>query len=418
MSAMLNEYSGYHPKSRDEILDVIDATRLSASEFHYRYIQQRRPCIIKNFTPLHSGHEWTNDYLRQHAGDVSVRAERRLADGMFGLSKRDVMKFADVISAVEAHDDSLYMTTQYGDDDEDANEHEDDDGDDDESANNDDVDDIRYLIAPPLTALLPSFTLTPPLLSSLCLHQVNMWFGHARNKSSSSLHHDYHDNLYCLLRGTKHLILFSPGDMPTLQAHSSHPLRGIHTNGLAYYDEGRYADGSTDHERFVEKRLMLEERLQRAAATLKSARAKSAKQSAERELEEAKDAMEELLMDMAMKRASQRGSKHDDSDGDDDDDDDDDEEAADGFDEDLHDDFDDYNDDNDDKLIGDQDDLHKNNQTAQKRSRESALNDSSAPHKQPRTSDAEQTPPNFSSFSSLSPPESTTPDTRDTNSIR
>jgi hypothetical protein len=41
----------------------------------------------------------------------------------------------------------------------------------------------------------------------------------SRHGASSGLHHDYHDNLYVLLKGRKRFQLFAPGEAPRMYAH-------------------------------------------------------------------------------------------------------------------------------------------------------------------------------------------------------
>ena len=60
------------------------------------------------------------------------------------------------------------------------------------------------LMSAPLDKLKDDFPLRPRLTGGLLPQTVNLWMGHSSNKGSSSgLHHDFHDNLYVLLRGKK-----------------------------------------------------------------------------------------------------------------------------------------------------------------------------------------------------------------------
>lgn len=51
--------------------------------------------------------------------------------------------------------------------------------------------------------------------------------------SSSGLHHDFHDNLYILLRGRKRFRLWSPDHAPQLYTHGH--LECVHPNGRIIY---------------------------------------------------------------------------------------------------------------------------------------------------------------------------------------
>ena len=61
------------------------------------------------------------------------------------------------------------------------------------------------IMSSPVTELFSAgdFSLSPRLLPHLVLFNANLWFGNSPNGSSSGLHHDFHDNLYILLRGKK-----------------------------------------------------------------------------------------------------------------------------------------------------------------------------------------------------------------------
>ena len=52
--------------------------------------------------------------------------------------------------------------------------------------------------------------------------------------SSSRLHHDYHDNLYILLRGRKRFRLFPPSMARRMYTHGQ--IRTVHPNGRIVYE--------------------------------------------------------------------------------------------------------------------------------------------------------------------------------------
>jgi len=64
--------------------------------------------------------------------------------------------------------------------------------------------------------------------------------------SSSGLHHDFHDNLYILLRGSKRFRLFPPSSAPDMYVTGN--IRHIYPNGRIVYDgQGDIqADGSSE----------------------------------------------------------------------------------------------------------------------------------------------------------------------------
>lgn len=63
-----------------------------------------------------------------------------------------------------------------------------------------------------MTQLEGDYPLRPSLMGSLVPQNLNIWMGRSQEGTSSGLHHDYHDNLYVLLRGRKAFRLYSPAD--------------------------------------------------------------------------------------------------------------------------------------------------------------------------------------------------------------
>ena len=73
--------------------------------------------------------------------------------------------------------------------------------------------------------------------------QYNMWFGRSSEGSSSGLHHDFHDNIYVLLRGRKEFRLFSPRCLDVLAPAGLRQAQ-LHSNGLISYVPGLRDDGA------------------------------------------------------------------------------------------------------------------------------------------------------------------------------
>ena len=75
---------------------------------------------------------------------------------------------------------------------------------------------LRLLFGP-LARLSNDFS-APNWFLANRLYSANLWIGRSDPVSGqrSQLHHDYHDNLYTLLKGRKELLLFSPADTPNL----------------------------------------------------------------------------------------------------------------------------------------------------------------------------------------------------------
>lgn len=70
-----------------------------------------------------------------------------------------------------------------------------------------------------------------------------MWFGNTKKKTSTGLHHDFHDNFYIMIRGRKKFRLFSPRCAEGLGV--SKPIVRIHPNGLIAYDSVTRSDGKS-----------------------------------------------------------------------------------------------------------------------------------------------------------------------------
>eukprot|EP00955_Chlamydomonas_euryale_P006348 67490-Chlamydomonas_euryale.AAC.2 len=68
--------------------------------------------------------------------------------------------------------------------------------------------------------------------------------GVSRGGASSGLHHDFHDNLYVLLRGRKRFRLFDPSASPRM--HTAGRIVRVHANGrIVYAGQGDVrADGA------------------------------------------------------------------------------------------------------------------------------------------------------------------------------
>ena len=74
---------------------------------------------------------------------------------------------------------------------------------------------------------------TLPWASMLRLESCNLWMGSSLRGSSSGLHHDYHDNFYLLLQGTKQFRLYSPDTAPSMATYGT--IEKIHFNGVISY---------------------------------------------------------------------------------------------------------------------------------------------------------------------------------------
>jgi len=223
---VLNEYEGFCPPPG--IMHVTD--RVSADiepvSFFQQYVKKRRPAVFSGLLRDSSfnGRQWTNSCLSFWAGEAKVLVEdRKCADGMlsFGISSPKVeMIYKDFVKAVIAHETRYYLTTQ------------------DLERFVDECDEFglpKCVVAQPLRMLSDEYPVQPTILGNLVPHQVSLWQGYAGKGScsSSGLHHDFHDNLYLLIRGRKRFRLFPPSAAELL--YVSGDLQKIHNNGLIVY---------------------------------------------------------------------------------------------------------------------------------------------------------------------------------------
>ena len=115
------------------------------------------------------------------------------------------------------------------------------------------------VVASPLAELCAAgdLPLQPALMGHLVPQQLNLWMGAAQQGAlqaftfgihvrtgcqtkrtpsagaSSGLHHDFHDNLYVLLRGRKRLRLYPPSAVAAMYTHGRPRL--VHRNGRIVY---------------------------------------------------------------------------------------------------------------------------------------------------------------------------------------
>jgi len=266
----LDEYEGFSPpRGITHVTDRISAD-IKPADFFERYVRTRRPAVFSGLIEDSSfkGRQWTNSSLFARAGEAEVLVEdRKSANGplLFGTSSSKIeMKYGDFIKAIIAQESRYYLTTQ------------------DLERFVDDYDEFglpRCIAAQPLCMLDDSYPVQPAILGNLIPHQISLWQGCTGkgSGSSSGLHHDFHDNLYLLIRGTKRFRLFPPSAANLL--HVSGRLKKIHKNGLIVYElpRGNPCPVSV-----------------RADGAPLSIVARYKQQEAERNLEEAEDKLEQL----------------------------------------------------------------------------------------------------------------------------
>lgn len=218
---------GLKMRSLDRVPSTIDPR-----QFYEKYVHTRTPCIISSPAALFEdvNIEWRERLsldswmVRQEFLDSTVIIEQKSnVTGTFGTDhlpklKMKMRQFLAILSRRdEDTGDSLYLTTQYEPEDNKSTEN-----------------DGHQILPQPIPALISEFIpLIPHLLPTLVPQQINLWMGRSREGTSSGLHHDYHDNIYVLLRGRKRFCLFPPSDQPFLYTYGY--IHHMASNGLITY---------------------------------------------------------------------------------------------------------------------------------------------------------------------------------------
>eukprot|EP00940_MAST-03C_sp_MAST-3C-sp2_P003104 g3104.t1 len=234
-----NGYAGWClPYPGAQISRISDDSDIEPKSFFEKFVRARRPCVIvghkKAIGSAWKGDRWTLTHLKEIAGNASVRVEKRAASnesyGRGTYERMNFGRFLDILEKGGSESLHYYLNTQ-------AREEETEDKDDIGNDDDDDDDDGRALSLNSPCAELHArgdFPLVPNLVPHLVLSDVNVWMGKSdASGSSSGLHHDYHDNLYVLLRGQKRFRIFSPADAHNL--YTTGNISRVHSNGRICY---------------------------------------------------------------------------------------------------------------------------------------------------------------------------------------
>lgn len=229
-------------------IDTISARSVSPEDFFSKYISTRTPVKFSDHLTDEawkvSKERWNHAYLKEQCPKgMKLKVEHRAnSEGRYGQAQEQQMLFHDFLDAIDKGCDTLYLTTQNLDTDHDGR---------------------PDLMAAPLTSLRHDFPLVPALFRTLIPANVNLWYGLTKTLSSSGLHHDYHDNLYVMLRGQKVITLHSPAEAANM--YLAGELVKVHTNGrMCYKGKLTRADGADlQADRAVEAALRLQAAAQR-----------------------------------------------------------------------------------------------------------------------------------------------------------
>lgn len=217
-----NYYSGWRVPHSGAPIDHIDVSTVDPETFFKNYILKRKPCILTGdlSDPSWQKHKsWTNSYLSSVAGQSIVRVECRKDNNQsYGKGKYERMTFHEFLVKMESGDCLHYLSTQ---------------------DLGTDAEGRPDLMSSPCSELFSSgdFPLVPSLMGNLVPMNYNVWMGNSKNNSSSGLHHDFHDNLYVLLRGKKRFRLFSPADAELM--HTVGRIKHVYPNGRICYDSNQ-----------------------------------------------------------------------------------------------------------------------------------------------------------------------------------
>ena len=262
-------YAGYSPSREGERVPVLDASEVSGERFYGEYVLKRRPVVFDGHLAEENWRipeAWSLDYLKRNVGNARASVEyRETLEHGFGKGNRVEMKFRDFLEELERGNERLYCTSQ-------------------------DTKDGK-LFTSPLAELhgLGDFPVRPKLASGLIPANLSLWMGSSSSPSSSGLHHDYHDNLYILIEGTKDFTLYSPAHARAMRTHGA--IERVHPNGLiSYRGHETHADGTTDFQR---KSAEAKARVAEAERVLHSLEA--APESTPAAIERAEAALDEAL---------------------------------------------------------------------------------------------------------------------------
>ena len=172
------------------IIPRLSVSSLEPQLFWRDFISKRLPAVFDSLIddPDWRGHLWTNAYLAGKCNEEVVRVEVR-PEGLqgFGRGVETSMPFPDFLTRLEkayGGDFEYYMTTQELSYDKEGR---------------------PLLVSPPVHQLVGDFPWRPRIMVNLVLQNATdgLVLAQFPRASNLGLHHDFHDNLYLLLRGRK-----------------------------------------------------------------------------------------------------------------------------------------------------------------------------------------------------------------------
>ncbi|VWU48269.1 JmjC domain-containing protein, putative [Hepatocystis sp. ex Piliocolobus tephrosceles] len=219
--ALKNEYSGFcFHKEKSNNIDVIDEY-ISAEHFYLNYILKRKPCLLKRKNIIKNKHNIDIKFLKENIENVPVELEQKVSNS-FGTGEKKKMNFHEFLSLIEKGNTDYYLNTQYI------------------KENAYFPTDFCNSITRQIINYLPKQL---EIMGNLEIYQYNIWIGKNEDKDLKTfLHHDYHDNIYVLLKGKKIFRIYSPNFANLLKMNGN--IYRIYNNGLITYSPFIRSDGS------------------------------------------------------------------------------------------------------------------------------------------------------------------------------
>ncbi|KAL0045239.1 hypothetical protein WJX82_001458 [Trebouxia sp. C0006] len=279
--------------SADQLRGVkrLQAVTATAQKLWQEAVAARWPVIIEGELKdpeWRASSKWTNEYLQRSAGASKVLVEQKLESSEgFGKGRKVHTTFGQLVQQLHKGNDSLYLTTQEAGMDSDGHPH---------------------VMGLPVKQLKGDFPLRPECMGNLLPQQINLWMGAAPNGASSGLHHDFHDNLYILLRGRKRFRMYPPCEAGNMYTHGQ--VQHVYPNGRIIYKGQAMvsADGSDPRE------VKQWQRQQAAESDLAAAEeaVKAGQKGAKARLRKAEQALEVVLdAQLGFRRESNASSEDD-----------------------------------------------------------------------------------------------------------
>ncbi|ETW52853.1 hypothetical protein PFUGPA_05161 [Plasmodium falciparum Palo Alto/Uganda] len=194
---------------------------ITAEKFYVDYILKRKPCILKSEYVIKNKLNIDLNFMKEKIENVNVHLEKRISNS-FGTGEKKKMKFHKFLSLLEKGNKKYYLNTQYV------------------KENAYHPKDFCNSITRQMINYLPKEL---EIMGNLEIYQYNIWLGNNKStKLKTYLHHDYHDNIYVLLKGKKTFRIYSPNFAYRLKTNGK--IFKVHKNGLITYWPFIRSDGS------------------------------------------------------------------------------------------------------------------------------------------------------------------------------